>query len=265
VVTAEGKVIRTAAARARVSAGYDLTRIFVGSEGTLGVITEIDAAGVSAAGGDFRRHLLVPERRGGGQHHDRDDPDGHPDRPLRTARRADGEGGQCAQQARPARAADAAVRVPRLRLPASKEQAEAVQEIARDHGAQDFQWATTPEERTRLWTARHNAYFACLQLKPGCRSFTTDVCVPISRLAECIERDERDTRRASCRHRSSGTWATATSIARSSPTPTIRPRCEEAERLNQRIVDARAAHGRHLHRRARRRPAQDGLPGRRAR
>jgi D-lactate dehydrogenase (cytochrome) len=66
------------------------------------------------------------------------------------------------------------------------EQAATVQEIASGHGGEDFAWATTPEERTRLWTARHHAYFAALQTKPGCRCVTTDTCVPISRLAEII-------------------------------------------------------------------------------
>ena len=66
------------------------------------------------------------------------------------------------------------------------EQAATVQEIAAEHGGQDFEWATTPEARTKLWTARHHAYFAALQMKPGCRCVTTDTCVPISRLAECI-------------------------------------------------------------------------------
>jgi len=71
--------------------------------------------------------------------------------------------------------------------PASvQEQAELVQEIASEHGGQSFQWATTPEERTRLWTARHNAYFAAIQSKPGCRAISTDTCVPISRLADCL-------------------------------------------------------------------------------
>jgi D-lactate dehydrogenase (cytochrome) len=65
-----------------------------------------------------------------------------------------------------------------------KEQAETVQEIATDLGGQSFEWATTPEERTRLWTARHNAYFAALQSKPGCRAISTDTCVPNSRLAD---------------------------------------------------------------------------------
>ncbi|MDE2048814.1 MAG: 2-hydroxy-acid oxidase, partial [Betaproteobacteria bacterium] len=67
-----------------------------------------------------------------------------------------------------------------------QEQVDTVQAIAREHGAQGFQWAHKPEERTRLWAARHNAFFAGLQLKPGCRSVTTDTCVPISQLAQCI-------------------------------------------------------------------------------
>jgi D-lactate dehydrogenase (cytochrome) len=67
-----------------------------------------------------------------------------------------------------------------------KEQAELVQELASGHGGNAFEWATTPEERTRLWTARHNAYFAAIQSRPGCRAISTDTCVPISRLADCL-------------------------------------------------------------------------------
>jgi D-lactate dehydrogenase (cytochrome) len=71
--------------------------------------------------------------------------------------------------------------------PASvQEQAATVQALAQDHGGHAFEWATTPEERTRLWTARHKAYFAALQMRPGCRCLSTDTCVPISRLAESI-------------------------------------------------------------------------------
>jgi D-lactate dehydrogenase (cytochrome) len=72
------------------------------------------------------------------------------------------------------------------------EQAETVQAIADELGGTGFQWATHPEDRSRLWQARHDAYFACLQLKPGCRCFPTDVCVPISRLAECIAETQAD-------------------------------------------------------------------------
>src|SRR5690606_6192769 len=61
-----------------------------------------------------------------------------------------------------------------------------VQDVTHGNGGMDFEWAERPEDRNRLWTARHNAYFAGLQLRPGCRSSTTDVCVPISRLAECV-------------------------------------------------------------------------------
>jgi len=67
-----------------------------------------------------------------------------------------------------------------------KEQAELVQELAKAQGGKDFEWASTPEERTRLWTARHNAHFASLQSRPGSRAIITDTCVPISRLAESI-------------------------------------------------------------------------------
>jgi D-lactate dehydrogenase (cytochrome) len=67
-----------------------------------------------------------------------------------------------------------------------KEQAELVQELAGNHGGHAFEWASTPEERTRLWTARHNAYFAAIQSRPGCRAISTDTCVPISRLADCL-------------------------------------------------------------------------------
>jgi FAD/FMN-containing dehydrogenase len=67
-----------------------------------------------------------------------------------------------------------------------KEQVATVEDIAREQGGLAFEWASTPEERTRLWTARHHAYFAGMQMRPGCRTVTTDTCVPISHLAECL-------------------------------------------------------------------------------
>src|SRR5258708_17796792 len=78
-----------------------------------------------------------------------------------------------------------------------EEQAKLVQDIARENGGMDFEWTTKPEDRNRLWTARHQAYFACLQLRPGSRAVSTDVCVPISRLTECIAETSKDISRAS--------------------------------------------------------------------
>jgi D-lactate dehydrogenase (cytochrome) len=77
-----------------------------------------------------------------------------------------------------------------------KEQVETVPAIAGEPGANDFKWASRPEERSKLWQARHDAYFASIQLRPGCRGISTDVCVPISRLAECILETHKDISKA---------------------------------------------------------------------
>jgi len=185
VVTGEAKVIHTARRARKSSAGYDLTRLFVGSEGTLGVITEITLRlyplpeAISAAICSFPSV----------------------DAAVRTTIETIQLGVPIARcellDALTVKAVNghAKLGLPELPLllfefhgsPTSvREQAETVQTIALEHGGREFQWATTPEDRTRLWSARHNAYFSCLQLKPGCRCSTTDVCVPISRLAECI-------------------------------------------------------------------------------
>jgi D-lactate dehydrogenase (cytochrome) len=185
VVTASGEVIHTGTRARKSSAGYDLTRLYVGSEGTLGVMTEITLKiyplpeAMAAAVCHFptigdavettieiiqlgvpiaRCELLDPNAIRAVNRHDK--------LSLREA--------------------------PMLLMefhgsPATvREQSATVQEIAREHGGEDFEWATTPEERTKLWTARHHAYFAAVQTRPGCRVLTTDTCVPISRLAECI-------------------------------------------------------------------------------
>jgi len=185
IVTASGEVIRTGTRARKSAAGYDLTRLFVGSEGTLGVITEVTLRiyplpeAISAAVCSFPAlegavrttietiQLGVPIARV-------ELIDANSVRMVNTH----------SKLALPER--------PMLLMefhgsPAGvEEQAQTVQEIAAGNGGNAFEWATTPEERTRLWTARHNAYFAAIQSKPGCRAITTDTCVPISRLADCL-------------------------------------------------------------------------------
>jgi D-lactate dehydrogenase (cytochrome) len=185
VVTADGKIVRTGTRARKSSAGYDLTRLMVGSEGTLGVITEITLKlyplpeAVSAAVCSF------PSIEGA----------------VRTVIQTIQLGVPIARveliDSNTVRMVNVHSKLslreePMLLMefhgtPAGvKEQAETVQEIAAEFGGQAFEWASTPEERTRLWTARHNAYFAAIQSRPGCRVMSTDTCVPISRLADCL-------------------------------------------------------------------------------
>lgn len=185
LVTANGDVLRTGTRARKSSAGYDLTRLMVGSEGTLGVITEITLKlhplpeSVSAAVCSFPDvaaavNCTIQIIQSGV--------------PIARCELLD------ANAVRAVNAHDKlGLKVAPMLLmefhgsPSSvAEQTAAVQEIAREHGGEDFQWATTPEERTRLWTARHHAYLSGLQMRPGCRAVTTDTCVPISRLAEMV-------------------------------------------------------------------------------
>jgi D-lactate dehydrogenase (cytochrome) len=185
VVTADGRIIKTGSRAKKSSAGYDLTRVFVGSEGTLGIITEVTVKlypqpeAVSAAvcafptAGDAVNTVIRTIQMGV---------------PVARVEFLDESG---------VRAINA---YDKLSLPENplllfefhgseqgvKEQAEVVQGIAAEHDAIGFEWATRPEERSRLWAARHNALYALLQLRPGARAINTDCCVPISRLAECI-------------------------------------------------------------------------------
>jgi D-lactate dehydrogenase (cytochrome) len=118
-----------------------------------------------------------------------------------------------------------------------------VQGITAEHGGMDFEWATRPEERSRLWQARHDAYFACLQLKPGSRAMSTDVCVPISRLAECITESNRDIARASMPiplfgHAGDGNFHLVILID-----PANAAEVAEAEAINHRVVGRALAMG----------------------
>jgi D-lactate dehydrogenase (cytochrome) len=185
VVTASGEVIRTGTRAKKSSAGYDLTRLFVGSEGTLGIMTEITLRlyplpeAVSAAicsfpsVADAVNTTIAIIQMGV---------------PIARVELID---------ANSVRMVNAYSKLtlreePMLLMefhgsPAGvQEQAQTVQTVATDHGGQSFEWVTTPEDRTRLWTARHHAYFAALAHRPGCRIISTDTCVPISRLADAL-------------------------------------------------------------------------------
>ncbi len=185
VVTASGEVIRTGTRAKKSSAGYDLTRLMVGSEGTLGVMTEVtlklyplpeavmaatcsfcslaDAVNTTIAiiqmGVPIARCELLDDN---------------------TIRMVNAHSKLSLREG-------AMLLMEFHGSPDSvKEQVQTVQDIANEHGGQAFEWADTPEARTKLWTARHNAYFAGIQSRPGCRAITTDTCVPISRLADAL-------------------------------------------------------------------------------
>ncbi len=191
VVLADGRIIRTGGRAKKSSAGYDLTRLFIGSEGTLGIITELTVRLYPLPEAISSAVCAFPSV------------DAAVDTVIQTIQL----GIPVARiELLDALTISAVNRYSKTSLkeaptlffefhgsPASvEEQAQAVQELAAGHGGMDFEWATRPEERSRLWQARHDAYFACLQLKPGSRAFPTDVCVPISRLAECIHASNED-------------------------------------------------------------------------
>lgn len=186
VVLADGRVIHTGSRARKSAAGYDLTRLFVGAEGTLGVLTEVTLRlfglpdAISAAICPFTtfegavRTVITTLQLG---------------IPIARIEFLDD------------RMVDAINRYSKTSYAvqptlffefhgiserAVAEQAEAVQAIAREHGGTAFEWATTPEARTTLWQARHNVHHAGVALRPGCQMWVTDVCVPISQLAECL-------------------------------------------------------------------------------
>jgi D-lactate dehydrogenase (cytochrome) len=192
VVLADGTVIRTGTRARKSSAGYDLTRLFVGSEGTLGVITEVTLRlhplpeAVSAAVCAFEsiqgavETVIATIQLG-----------------IPVARIELLDEVQL----------DAVNRYSKTSYPVAPtlffefhsdsarhvtDQAEAVQALAAERGGRAFEWATRLEDRERLWQARHDALYAALALRPGARAWTTDVCVPISRLAECVVDTKKD-------------------------------------------------------------------------
>jgi D-lactate dehydrogenase (cytochrome) len=195
-VLADGLIIHTGSRARKSSSGYDLTRLFVGSEGTLGVITEVTLRlhgrpeAVSAAVCPFRTmqgaaatvittiQLGIPVARIeiiDEQQLEIVNRYSRTDYPIAPTLFFEFHG-----------ISEAAVH----------EQAQAVQDIARDNESLAFQFASTPEERATLWQARHNVLYATIASRPGAKPWTSDVCVPISRLSDCILETQDDLRRS---------------------------------------------------------------------
>jgi len=190
-VLANGEIISTGRRAKKSSAGYDLTRLFVGAEGTLGVITEITL-----------RLAGIPEAISAGVC------------PFPTVEAACNATIATIQSGIPVARIElldelqvkASNAYSKLSLKESPhlflefhgteagvaEQSQRFGEIATEFGGGPFEWATRPEDRSRLWQARHDSYWSMIALRPGCTGFATDVCVPISRLAECVAETQRD-------------------------------------------------------------------------
>jgi D-lactate dehydrogenase (cytochrome) len=197
VVLADGRVIKTGTRARKSAAGYDLTRLFVGAEGTLGVITQVtlrlhplpDSVAVASCTFNTIRDA------------------------VETAIETIQLGVAVARiELMDEAQIDACNRYSKTNYPVApilffefhgdsarsvNEQAETVQKLAADHKARGFQWFTTPEERETLWKMRHDAYFATIAIRKGGKMFTTDICVPISRLADCIVESKKDAAGAS--------------------------------------------------------------------
>jgi D-lactate dehydrogenase (cytochrome) len=192
VVTADGRIVKTGGRARKSSAGYDLTRLFVGAEGTLGVITEIQLRlygvpeAIQSAVCQFPdlvsavNTVIIAMQTG-----------------ISVARIELLDEVQMEASIRYSKLEGFAVK-PTLFFEfhgsqaGVREQSAAMQAASDEFGGSAYQWATKTEDRTRLWKARHDAYYAALAFKPGMTSFATDACVPISRLADCILETKAD-------------------------------------------------------------------------
>jgi D-lactate dehydrogenase (cytochrome) len=236
VVLADGRVITTGTRARKSSAGYDLTRLFVGAEGTLGVITEVTVRlhpvpeAVSAAVCAFSSiegavntvistiQLGIPVAR----------IELLDETQMDAVNRHSNTSCQVAPTLFFEFHSDSQRHV--------DDQARAVEAIAAEHGGRGFEWATRLEDREKLWRARHDALYAALALRPGARAWITDVCVPISRLAECIIESTKDSAGAPfpvtlVGHAGDGNFHLNYIVDPDRPTE-----IEEARRLNERLV-----------------------------
>ncbi len=235
VVLADGRIIKTSRRARKSAAGYDLTRVFVGSEGTLGIITEVTL-----------RLYGIPEAMASAVC-SFDALSGAVDTVIQTIQL----GIPVARiELLDDLEMDAVNKFSKLDYPVKdtlflefhgteagvKGQAETVQELAAENGGGDFKWATKAEDRNKLWAARHDVTYASKALRPGCEIWATDVCVPISRLAECILETKKDLADSFLMaplvgHVGDGNFHLGFLINRDDP-----KELEEAERLNDRLV-----------------------------
>jgi len=236
VVLADGRVITTSRRSRKSAAGYELTRLFVGSEGTLGIITELTVRLYSVPEAMSAAVCSFPDIAGAVntviQTLQAGIPIARSEALCATTMKAINAHSKTNYREQPTlflefHGTQAGV----------EEQARLLQEIARENGGMDFEWATKPEDRNRLWSARHQAYFACLQLRPGSRAVSTDVCVPISRLTECIVETSKDIERASMPiplfgHVGDGNFHCEILIR-----PDSESELEEAKAFNERVVN----------------------------
>ncbi|MBL8587689.1 MAG: FAD-binding protein [Methylobacteriaceae bacterium] len=242
VVLADGRIIRTRSRARKSSAGYDLTALFVGAEGTLGIITEVTL-----------RLQGIPENMTSAV---------CPYPSVEAAIEAVIETIQTGIPVARIEIMDAVTvaavnAYSKLNLEArptlfyefhgsaagAAEQAQRAQEIAAGHGGEDFRWASDPAERARLWEARHNIHYATLAMRPGAKSWGTDVCVPISKLAEMLRESRKDNEGASfpvtlVGHVGDGNFHHGYIID-----PDNAAEMAEAERLNKRLVERAIALG----------------------
>ena len=185
VVTADGRIIRTGTRARKSSAGYDLTGLFVGAEGTLGLITELtlrlrgQPEAITAAVCAFDRiedavNAVIDTIQMG--------------IPMARIEFVDAATAAAFNSYSGSNMPESAHLMVEFHGSEAgvEEQAETFGDIVADHGGKGFEWATKPEDRTALWTMRHHAHWAVMASKPGARSIVTDICVPISRLAEAV-------------------------------------------------------------------------------
>jgi len=235
VVLPDGRIIRTAKRARKSSAGYDLTRLFVGSEGTLGVITEVSLRlygipeSITAAvcnypdlesavntviatiqsGIPVARIELIDETQ-----IEAINSYSKTDFPVEPTLFLEFHGTEAG----------------------AREQAEMVKAISDEFGGSDFKWTEKLEDRNKMWQARHDAAYAAMAMRPGAKMIATDVCVPISRLVECITETQRDVKESGLvapivGHVGDGNFHLVLSADENDPSE-----MERANALNERLV-----------------------------